>query len=134
MTIDINKKIRHFVDVSLAFSPHPLTGDISVLRDERAINASLKNCVMVIVGEKPFNRDFGSQVNNLLFEMCDETTASELEEEVRRSIVYNEPRVDLKDVTVNALPEQNEFQIEVMYTIVGLEKVFTFETILVPTR
>ena len=134
MTIDINKTIKHFVDVSLAFSPHPLTGDISVLRDERAINASLKNCVMVIVGEKPFNRDFGSQVNNLLFEMCDDATASELEEEIRRSIVYNEPRVNLKDVTVKALPEQNEFQIEVMYVIIGLDRTFTFETILVPTR
>ena len=134
MTIDINKTIKHFVDVSLAFSPHPLTGDISVLRDERAINASLKNCVMVIVGEKPFNRDFGSQVNNLLFEMCDDATASELEEEIRRSIVYNEPRVNLKDVTVKALPEQNEFQIEVVYVIIGLDRTFTFETILVPTR
>ena len=66
--------------------------------------------------------------------MCDDATASELEEEIRRSIVYNEPRVNLRDVTVKALSEQNEFQIEVVYVIIGLDRTFTFETILVPTR
>ena len=52
MAIEIRKPLRAFVDISLAFSPHPLTGDIPVLRDNRAINASLKNCVMIGVGER----------------------------------------------------------------------------------
>ena len=134
MAIEIRKPLRTFVDVSLAFSPHPLTGDIPVLRDNRAINASLKNCVMIITGEKPFNRNFGSQVNEILFEICDDVTAADLQQEIERSIRFNEPRVELKDVNVIALPEENEFQIEVVYTIVGSEQIFTFETILVPTR
>ena len=134
MAIEIRKPLRAFVDISLAFSPHPLTGDIPVLRDNRAINASLKNCVMIGVGEKPFNRNFGSQVMDSLFEMCDEVTASEIEQEIDRSIRYNEPRVQLKNVMVKALPEENEFQVEIVYTIIGFEEVFTFETILTPTR
>jgi len=134
MAIEVRKPLRHFVDISLAFSPHPLTGDIPVLRDDRAINASLKNCIMIGVGEKPFNRDFGSQVVDSLFEMCDEVTASEIEQEIERSIKYNEPRVDLKNVMVKAMPEENQFLIEVVYLIVGSEQVFTFETILTPTR
>ena len=134
MAIEIKKPLRQFVDISLAFSPHPLTGDIPVLRDNRAVNASLKNCVMIIVGEKPFNRNFGSQVNSLMFEMVDDVTASELEQEISRTILFNEPRVDLKSVTVKPLPEQNEFQIEVVYVIIGSEEVFTFDTILTPTR
>ena len=134
MAIEIRKPLRQFVDISLAFSPHPLTGDIPVLRDNRAINASLKNCVMIGVGEKPFNRNFGSQVIDSLFEMCDDVTASEIEQEIDRSIRYNEPRVELKNVMVKALPEENEFQVEIVYTIIGYEEVFTFETILTPTR
>jgi phage baseplate assembly protein W len=134
MSIEIRKPIRHFVDISLAFSPHPLTGDIPVLRDNRAINASLKNCVMIGVGEKPFNRNFGSQIIQSLFEMCDEITASELAQEIDRSIRYNEPRVKLKNVMVKPIPEENEFQVEIVYLIVGAEEVFTFETILTPTR
>ena len=134
MGIEIRKPLRQFVDISLAFSPHPLTGDIPVLRDNRAINASLKNCVMISVGEKPFNRNFGSQVIESLFDMCDDVTASEIEQEIDRSIRYNEPRVKLKNVMVKPIPEENEFQIEIVYTIIGSEEVFTFETILTPTR
>ena len=134
MGIEIRKPLRQFVDISLAFSPHPLTGDIPVLRDNRAINASLKNCVMISVGEKPFNRNFGSQVIESLFDMCDDVTASEIEQEIDRSIRYNEPRVKLKNVMVKPIPEENEFQIEIVYTIIGSEEVLTFETILTPTR
>ena len=114
MAIKVTKPLKHFVDISLAFSPHPLTGDITVLRDYRAINASLKNCIMIATEEKPFNMDFGSQILELLFEMCDESTASMLEEEIRRSIEYNEPRCNIEEVTVVAKPEQN-FKVEVKY-------------------
>lgn len=89
---------------------------------------------MIIVGEKPFNRNFGSQILDSLFDMVDDVMASELEQEIERSIRYNEPRVELKNVMVKALPEQNEFQVEVVYVIIGSEEVFTFETILTPTR
>ena len=134
MVIKVQKPLKHFVDISLAFSPHPLTGDITVLRDYRAINASLKNCIMIVTDEKPFNPDFGSQILDLMFEMCDETTASMLEEEIRRSINYNEPRVNLEKVSVQARPELNEFMVEVKYLIVGFDEVITFTHLLTPTR
>ena len=134
MAIKVTKPQKHFVDISLAFSPHPLTGDITVLRDYRAINASLKNCIMIATEEKPFNMDFGSQILELLFEMCDESTASMLEEEIRRSIEYNEPRVNLEKVTVQAHPELNEFKVEVKYLVVGYDEVITFTHLLTPTR
>ena len=134
MAIKVRKPQKHFVDISLAFSPHPLTGDITVLRGHRAINASLKNCIMIAVEEKPFNMDFGSQILDLMFEMCDETTASMLKEEIRRSISYNEPRVEVDTLTVQAFPELNEFKVELKYTIVGYEEVITFTHILTPTR
>ena len=66
--------------------------------------------------------------------MCDDVTASEIEQEIDRSIRYNEPRVELKGVMVKPIPEENEFQVEIVYVIVGSEEVFTFETILTPTR
>lgn len=134
MAIQVKKPLRHFADLSLAFSPHPLTGDITVLRDYRAINAALKNCIMIAVEEKPFNTTFGSQILQLMFEMVDGSTASMLEEEISRSINYNEPRVQLEDVIVDARPEQNEFKVEIKYLIVGYEEVNTFTHILTQTR
>lgn len=132
--IEVVSPLRHFVDISLSFSPHPLTGDIPVLRDDRAINASIKNCVMIAVGEKPFNHGFGSIVSRSLFEMCDEITASEISDEIYRTIGLNEPRVDEVDVFVKVIPENNEYQVEVKYKIIGFNEVFNFETLLRSTR
>jgi phage baseplate assembly protein W len=134
MAIKVTKPLKHFVDISLAFSPHPLTGDITVLRDYRAINAALKNCIMIAVEEKPFNTTFGSRVLQLLFEVMDGSTSILLEEEIERSIRYNEPRVQLQEVNVVPYPELNEFKIEIKYLIVGYEEVITFTHILTPTR
>ena len=134
MTTKVTKPRRHFVDLSLAFSPHPLTGDITVLRDKRAINASLKNCIMIGVAEKPFLYDFGSQILQMMFDMVDSSTAVSLEEEIKRSIEYNEPRVQLLDVEVEPKPEQNEFRIQIKYRIIGFEEVLIFTDILTPTR
>ena len=78
--------------------------------------------------------DFGSQILDLMFEMCDQSTALMLEEEIRRSIEYNEPRVNLEDVTVQAHPELNEFKVEIKYLIVGFDEVITFTHLLTPTR
>lgn len=134
MAIRVTKPQKNFVDISLAFSPHPLTGDLTVLRGYRAINASLKNCILIAVGEKPFNGTFGSQILDLMFDMADETFESLLEDEIRRTVAYNEPRVEVQELTVQALPETNEFKVELKYLIIGYDEVITFSTLLVPTR
>ncbi len=133
MAIKVKKPLRHFVDLSLAFSPHPLTGDLPVLRDTRAINASLKNCIMIGLTEKPFDMDFGSQIMSLMFDMMDDGTLS-IMDSVLRSAVANEPRVELKDLFIEPNPELNEIKIQIVYTIVGYEETYTYSHILTPTR
>ncbi len=133
MAIKVNKPLRHFVDLSLSFSPHPLTGDLPVLRDTRAINASLKNCIMIGLSEKPFNMEFGSQVLSMLFEMMDSSTMSILDELIRNA-VYQEPRVELKNLFLDPNPETNEVKIEIEYMIVGYEETYIFTHLLTPTR
>ena len=134
MAIQVTKPLKHFVDISLAFSPHPMTGDITVLRGYRAINASLKNCIMIATEEKPFNMDFGSQILELMFEMCDEPTAALLRDEIERTIGYNEPRVKTEEIFVKAEPDINQFVCTVKYKIIGYDQIFTTTQILTPTR
>ena len=134
MAIEIRKPLRQFVDISLSFSPHPLTGDLPVLRDTRAINASLRNCVMTGLREKPFLRDFGSQVSSFLFDMFDDDSGSLIEDAIRRSIVNGEPRCEIDEVNVEPRLEENNMKIEVIYTLVGHDEVFTFSTLLYPSR
>ena len=86
------KHAKEFKDVSLAFSPHPITKDLTIVRNERAINNSIKNLIMYHFGEVPFQYDIGSDVRNYMFEVVDAATAQFIEQEIERVIEQYEPR------------------------------------------
>tara|TARA_R110002012_G_scaffold209034_1_gene379386 strand:+ start:1045 stop:1449 length:405 start_codon:yes stop_codon:yes gene_type:complete len=134
MAVQLIKTSKDFVDVSLSFEPSAITGDLTVLRNERAINNAIKNIIYMYPLEVPFQRDIGSRVGDYLFDLIDEGTAGLLTLEIKRTIRYNEPRVDIQDVVVTPRPDQNEFSCRVDYKIVGYEQVFRIEEILTPTR
>lgn len=134
MSVILTSKNRTFVDISLSFTPNPLTGDLTTIKNDRAINNSIKNLILIHPNEVPFNRDVGSTTSRLLFEFCDDVTAALLEDEITRTIKFNEPRVELQKVIVEAQPEQNNFNVTVKYKIVGTEQIYIFNEILTPTR
>ena len=56
----ITRISRSFKDISLSFEPHPVTKDLPVLKNERAIIRSVRNIVETIPTEKFFNPLFAS--------------------------------------------------------------------------
>lgn len=118
---EIERISRSFKDISLSFQPHPVTGDLPVLKNERAINASIKNIVQTIPGEKFFNSFFGSEVRSQLFEQFDVTTSIILEEQIIQSVSAYEPRITDLSVEISARPDRNELGITVNYVIIGQE-------------
>ena len=50
---------RGFKDISLSFKPHPITKDMPVLMNERAIARSVRNLVETIPRERFFNALLG---------------------------------------------------------------------------
>ena len=67
---------RTFKDISLSFDPHPVTKDLPVLTNERAIVRSIRNLVQTIPTERFFNLTLGSNVRKSLFDFVDYGTAS----------------------------------------------------------
>ena len=134
MAIELSRKVKKFVDISLSFEPNPLTGDLSTITNERSINNSIKNLVLISPNEVPFNRNVGSTVAYLMFDMCDDPTAGLLRDEIERTIKFNEPRVTVEEIFVKAEPESNQFVCTVKYKIVGYDQIFTTTQILTPTR
>jgi hypothetical protein len=133
MVIRLSKKDKAYIDISLSFTPSSVTGDLTLLTNERAINNSLKNIMMISAGEVVFQHDVGSGVNDYLFDPMDEATAGVLELEIKRAVQYNEPRVKIVDMTVEAQPDQHNFAVSMTYQIVGSEQEFTVDHILIPT-
>jgi len=112
---------RGFKDISLSFDPHPVTKDVQVLRNESAIRRSVRNIVQTIPTEKFFNSIFGSNVRNYLFDFIDFGSASLIADEIEISINNFEPRVDNLQVIVDPNPDQNAFNVNIIYDIVGQE-------------
>ena len=113
---------RAFKDINLSFSPHPVTKDLTVLRNENAIKRSVRNIVQTIPTERFFNSILGSDVRNLLFDnFVDFGTASAIEDQITIAIQNFEPRVDNLQVNVNPKPDENEFEVNVLFDIIGQE-------------
>ena len=134
MAIQLRRKDKTFIDVSLAFEPNPITSDLTVLLDDRAINNAMKNLILIAPSEVPFDRDVGSKTRDYLFDLIDTGTAGILTIEIERAIKFGEPRVELQRVLVDPRPDQNHFMVTVVYKIIGFEEVFTVNQILQPTR
>ena len=113
---------RVFKDINLSFTPHPVTKDLTVLRNENAIKRSVRNIVQTIPSERFFNSILGSDVRDLLFDnFVDFGTASAIEDQIIISIENFEPRVDNLQVNVEPRPDQNEFEVTVSFDIIGQE-------------
>ena len=126
---------RRFKDISLSFSPHPVTKDLPVLLNERAIVRSVRNLVETIPTERFFDSDLGTDIRDSLFENFTSTTVTIIEDQIRSTVRTYEPRVDDIGIEVDGLPDRNALDVKVIFTINGLEtppQEFTF--ILEPTR
>lgn len=119
MSLDSRIVSKSFKDISFSFVPHPVTNDMTVLRNEDAIKTAIKNCVFTIPGEKYFNENFGSPIRNSLFDLIDDATASIVSDRIIDTIETYEPRVTNVSVEVEALPDDNAFNIVIFYDIIG---------------
>ena len=124
------KKIsRSFKDISFAFEPHPVTKDLTVLNNERAIIRSVRNLVETIPTERFFNPLLGSEVRSSLFDFVDYGTAAIIQDQIEETVENWEPRVNNLIVQVDPNPDNNTFNVEVVFDIVGLSlptQQFTF--------
>ena len=117
----VERVSREFKDISMTFKSNPLNDDLIGLKNANAIARSVRNIVMTSPGEKFFQPDFGSRVSKLLFENIDDTTASQIQEEIEFSITNYEPRVSLRNVQVNADNDNGAFDATITYSIIGAD-------------
>ena len=118
----IKRISRAFKDISLSFDePHPVTNDLPILKNERAIQRSVRNIVQTIPTEKFFNSLFGSDIQKSLFEFVDFGTAATIQSQIEVSLDNFEPRIENVEVEVNPQPDNNSFEVNVIYDIVGQE-------------
>ena len=117
----IKRISRSYKDISLSFEPHPVTKDLGVIKDANAIARSVRNIVETIPTERPFNSILGSNVRDSLFDFVDFGTASDIQDQIIVAIENFEPRVDNVVVEVEPSPDENSFEVTVIFDIIGQE-------------
>lgn len=111
-----------FTDIDPKFTRSPKTGDLLTIQDDAAIRTSLKNLLSTAFGERLFQPTIGGSLRPLLFEPVDAVTTYEIKDRILKTINDHEPRVGGVIVDVVALPDQNEYNVTLEYSIVGVGK------------
>ena len=117
----IQRKSRAFKDISLSFSPHPVTKDLPVLVNERAVIRSVRNLVETIPTERFFNSILGTDIRDTLFGNFDRAEVMMIEDQIRETLSNFEPRVSNVGATVKARPDDYNLDINVFFDINGLD-------------
>ena len=133
--MSITRKSRSFKDISFAFEPHPVTKDLPVLKNERAIVRSVRNLVETIPTERFFNSELGTNIRGSLFENFTPTLTMVIEDQINETVTRYEPRVDNLRVELDPYPDMNAFNVNVIFDIIGLQApTQSFSFLLEPTR
>jgi len=119
--VPLERVSQGFKDVSMTFQKHPLTSDILALKNESAIARSVRNIVFTVPGEKFFDEDFGSRISQSLFENINDISANIIRNEIKSSLKLYEPRVNVREVQVEPNFDQNEFNVTIIYEIIGAD-------------
>ena len=131
----ITRKSRAFKDISLSFSPHPVTKDLPVLANERAIVRSVRNLVETMPTERFFESLIGTEIRSSLFQNYSRGTIVTIKDQIVETIENYEPRVANVQVEAQSDPDNNNFDVKVFFDIVGINApTQSFSFILEPTR
>lgn len=116
---DLNATVQEkaYTDVDFRLRANPITGDVSLKRDDQAVKQSVLNILLTGKGEKPFEPNFGSNIRSLLFENFDPIVGALMDEEIRRVLRNYEPRIIVEDIDVSAAPDRNALDVSLTVEI-----------------
>lgn len=112
---------KSFKDLSITFKPHPVTGDLIVVKDEADVKQSIVNLLLINKGERFFNSDIGSSITELLFEALDYGTASLVQSYITDTLNKYEPRIRILSLTTSPNFDDNGFDVDLEFEIDGRE-------------
>lgn len=99
--------------------------DIRISPDAEAINNSLRNIILTRKGEVPGNPDFGSNIEEVLFEQLDDITEILLKSMITIEIEKWETRVELKDVVFTSDRDNGVLMMNIKYEMLASNEILS---------
>jgi len=91
-------------DINIDLNKNKFTNDVAIMRDVHSVRQSLINIILTIRGEKPFNVDFGTRIEDSLFDNFNYVDSINTQMEIRKSIERYEPRVEVEEIYLGDVP------------------------------
>ena len=104
---------------ALPISYSPVNNNLAKISNEESVKQSLKNLILTSLGERIFQPNIGSGVNNLLFENSTRPTLNSIEFNIQNTIKYNEPRVNIIDVKAKETTNPNAVQVDIVFSMIN---------------
>lgn len=127
-------QINKYTDVDADFGLNLLQRDVSIKQHGRAIAFAIKNILMTKYGERPFNHDFGSGMNNMLFELSGDQLHIILKKQILTAIENYEPRALVMNIEVNPDADNNRVFVSIAFKIKNTETIVKTKITLERTR
>ena len=119
-TLTVSKKQQeYFSDFLNSFAYSPVNNNLAKVSNEESVKQSLKNLILTSLGERIFQPNIGSGVNNLLFENSTRPTLNSIEFNIQNTIKYNEPRVNIIDVKAKETTNPNAVQVDIVFSMIN---------------
>ena len=119
-------EIAFFKDLSLNFTPHPVSGDVRPIINEVAIKRSIMNLIKTKKGTRPFNPQYGCDISDYLFSYEPGFTEFNMKKEIVEAIARHEPRVIVDEIDIKY--EEYGITLNIQYIIRNINRVGSITT------
>jgi|TARA_Y100000004_G_scaffold88223_1_gene98914 phage baseplate assembly protein W len=129
----ISTRARDYLDVDLTFNARP-SGDVYKKQDAAAVKQAVKNLLLTSLNEKPFQPNFGANLNDALFSLDTEYDPEYIQDLIYDAITNYEPRARVLSIDLNVQPDYNSLDATVNFQVVNTAEIVALDVSLARLR
>ena len=129
----ITTRARQYTDIDLSFTARP-SGDVYKKVDAAAVKQSVKNLLLTSRYEKPFQPNFGANLNSALFALDTDYDPDFIQDLIADAIKNYEPRARVLSISLNLKPERNSLDATIQFQVVNTNEIVSVDVSLARLR
>ena len=129
----VTTRARQYTDIDLSFTARP-SGDIFKKVDAAAVKQSVKNLLLTSRYEKPFQPNFGANLNSALFALDTDSDPDFIQDLIADAIKNYEPRARVLSISLNLKPERNSLDATIQFQVVNTNEIVSVDVSLARLR
>tara|TARA_B100001287_G_scaffold70966_1_gene58589 strand:+ start:5276 stop:5716 length:441 start_codon:yes stop_codon:yes gene_type:complete len=129
----VTTRARQYTDIDLSFTARP-SGDIFKKVDAAAVKQSVKNLLLTSRYEKPFQPNFGANLNSALFALDTDYDPDFIQDLIADAIKNYEPRARVLSISLNLKPDRNSLDATIQFQVVNTNEIVSVDVSLARLR